>query len=116
MSHQRARCIIDPPLTPRATKAISRSKQFARNLGLSYVGIESLLVGVISEPDGMAREMILRAGIDPDRFSAKIRSLVTEHYDPPVKSTPEAPPLQLEEVAAVLRNLAESISDRAANQ
>lgn len=64
---------VDLPLSPRAKKVLDLSMREARNMSVNYVGTEHILLGLISEGEGIAAQMLNTMGISPD----KVRSDIT---------------------------------------
>nr|WP_321502935.1 ATP-dependent Clp protease ATP-binding subunit [uncultured Dethiosulfovibrio sp.] len=55
----------DLPLSPRAKRVLDLSIREAKSMGVNYVGTEHILMGIFSEGDGVAVQVLLSMGIDP---------------------------------------------------
>src|ERR1700733_9021331 len=64
------------PFTPRAKKVLELSHQEARQLGHSYIGTEHILLGLIREGDGVAAQVLVQRGADPDRVRQQVIHLL----------------------------------------
>jgi ATP-dependent Clp protease ATP-binding subunit ClpC len=49
---------IDLPLSPRAKRVLDLAMREARNMGVNYVGTEHMLLGLISEGEGIASQIM----------------------------------------------------------
>jgi len=78
---------VDLPLSPRAKKVLDLSMREARNMSVNYVGTEHILLGLISEGEGIAAQMLNTIGITPE----KIRSDIAAALSAGDGSSPEAP-------------------------
>lgn len=58
--------------TPRARQVVVLAQDEARDHGHPYIGSEHILVGLIRERDGIAAEVIRRAGLNVDDVRAKL--------------------------------------------
>lgn len=63
---------VDLPLSPRAKKVLDLSMREARNMSVNYVGTEHILLGLISEGEGIAAQLLNTIGIDPDKVRSEI--------------------------------------------
>lgn len=61
------------PFTPKAKKALELASRQAFLLGHGWVGPEHLLLGVLSEGDGLAARALGQAGIDEAAAQAEVR-------------------------------------------
>jgi hypothetical protein len=60
---------VDPlPRTPRVTRMLERAAAEARKLGHNYVGTEHLLLGLISEQDGIAAQVLTALGLSLEQI------------------------------------------------
>jgi hypothetical protein len=73
--------------TPRAKKAIEASDDEARNAGHIYVGTEHLVLGLLSQPDGLAARALSETA-PPER----VREAVTSAFGPRCDEIPERIP------------------------
>lgn len=64
--------------TPRTKRVFELSFLEARNLGHNYVGTEHLLLGLLSEGEGVAIAVLKRLGAEPDKLSQKIIKMITD--------------------------------------
>lgn len=64
--------------TPRTKKIFELSFMQARNLGHNYIGTEHLLLGLLSEGEGVANAVLKKLGIDGENLAQEIISKVTE--------------------------------------
>lgn len=53
------------PFTRAAKKALETSLREAIGLGHRYIGTEHLVLGMLAEPDGVARQILARTGVRP---------------------------------------------------
>jgi len=64
------------PFTPRAKKVLELSLREALNLGHNYIGTEHQLLGLIREGEGVASQVLLASGLQPDQVRAKVIELL----------------------------------------
>jgi ClpA/ClpB-like protein/UvrB/UvrC motif-containing protein len=64
------------PFTPRAKKVLELSLREALQLGHDYIGTEHILLGLIREGDGVAAQVLVRLGADPDRVRQQVIRLL----------------------------------------
>ena len=64
------------PYTPRAKRALELAVEEARSLGHNYIGTEHLLLGLISEGEGVAAQVLLNLGVDLDTMRKKVMELL----------------------------------------
>ena len=64
------------PFTPRAKKVLELADREARALGHDYVGTEHILLGLIREGDGVAAQVLVKLGADPNRVRQQVIQLV----------------------------------------
>ena len=62
--------------TQRAQAALRRAQEVSTQLGHGYVGSEHLLLGLLSEGQGVASKVLRQAGLEPDGVRASIAKLV----------------------------------------
>ncbi len=60
------------PYTSRARKALEFAMMAARDLDHSHVGTEHLLLGLLREKRGIAAQVLVHAGVTPDRVTAAL--------------------------------------------
>jgi ATP-dependent Clp protease ATP-binding subunit ClpA len=63
----------DIPFTPRAKKALELSLQEARRLGRGHIGTGHILLGLIREGEGVAAQVLAKAGADLDQARMRIQ-------------------------------------------
>ena len=64
------------PFTPRAKKALELSLREALQLGHNYIGTEHILLGLISEGEGVAAQVLVRLGADLNRVRQQVIQLL----------------------------------------
>ena len=64
--------------TPRTKKVFELGVAEARNLGHNYVSTEHLLLGLITEGEGIASTILKRLGVDPGKLAQTIINKITE--------------------------------------
>jgi ATP-dependent Clp protease ATP-binding subunit ClpA len=69
------------PFTPRAKKVLDLSRRESEQLGHDYVGTEHILLGLIREGDGVAAQVLIMLGADPNRVRRQVIQLI--HGPPP---------------------------------
>ncbi|WP_020576774.1 Clp protease N-terminal domain-containing protein [Actinopolymorpha alba] len=62
-------------LTPRAKRSLDAATEHARSLGHGYLGTEHILLGLYSEPEGVAAKILVAAGIGPQAAEAAVLTL-----------------------------------------
>ena len=62
--------------TDRARRVVVLAQEEARILGHNYIGTEHLLLGLISEGEGVAAKVLERLGISADAVRAKVESII----------------------------------------
>jgi hypothetical protein len=67
------------PFTPRAKKVLELSLRESQQLGHNYIGTEHILLGVIHPGDGVARQVLVKLGADPNRVRQQVIRLLQEH-------------------------------------
>jgi ATP-dependent Clp protease ATP-binding subunit ClpC len=60
------------PYTPRVKKVLALAKKEAKNLNHTYVGTEHLLLGLLSEGDGMAARVLRNLKVDIEQTRQEI--------------------------------------------
>ena len=55
------------PFTPRAKKVLELSLREALQLGHNYIGTEHILLGLIREGEGVAAQVLVKLGADPEQ-------------------------------------------------
>ncbi|NLV89377.1 MAG: ATP-dependent Clp protease ATP-binding subunit [Tissierellia bacterium] len=64
--------------TPRTKRIFELSFVQARNLGHNYVGTEHLLLGVLSEGEGVAIVVLKRLGVDTKKLADSVLSMISD--------------------------------------
>jgi len=80
--------IGSPPFTPRAKKVLELSLREALKLGHNHIGTEHLLLGIVSEGEGVGVQVLTTLGADPLRVRQQVIRLLSsgqasEGADPP---------------------------------
>jgi ATP-dependent Clp protease ATP-binding subunit ClpA len=73
------------PFTPRAKKVLELSLKEALQLGHNHIGTEHILLGLLRESDGVACQVLVGFGLDPNRVrQAVIQRTAREPGEPRV--------------------------------
>ena len=64
------------PMTPRAMKVIEHSIETARELNHDYVGSEHILMGLLREDEGVAAQVLTKAGVKLEEVTAETQNLL----------------------------------------
>jgi len=67
------------PFTPRAKKVLELSLRESQHLRHHYIGTEHILLGLISEGEGVAAQVLVRLGADLDRVREQVLQLLAGH-------------------------------------
>ena len=78
------------PQTPRAKKVIEYSMEEARQLSHNYVGTEHILLGLLSEQQGVAAQVLVNLDLKLEAVRKEVLSLLGENLDDELSSTPAA--------------------------
>jgi ATP-dependent Clp protease ATP-binding subunit ClpA len=78
--------------TDRARRVIVLAQEEARLLQHDYIGTEHMLLGLISEGDGLAAKVLLDLEIDLEALSAEVKTLVGRGKSAPSGHIPFTPP------------------------
>ncbi|MCL6559977.1 MAG: hypothetical protein K6U74_14520, partial [Firmicutes bacterium] len=62
--------------TERSQKVLLLSQEEARRMNSPYVGTEHLLLGLISEGEGVAARVLAGLGIEADKVRAAVEQMV----------------------------------------
>lgn len=65
----------DMTLTPRAKRVIDLAYDEARNLNNNYIGTEHILLGLVREEEGLARQVLNKLGVELDRARREVMRL-----------------------------------------
>ncbi len=78
------------PFTPRAKKVLELSLREALQLGHNYIGTEHILLGLIREGEGVAAQMLVKLGADPNRIRQQVIQLLqgSEGKEPAAAAAP----------------------------
>jgi ATP-dependent Clp protease ATP-binding subunit ClpC len=68
------------PFTRQARKVLKLSSRESRHLGHSYIGTEHILLGVISQGEGVASQVLTGLGADLDRVREQVVRLLDEYH------------------------------------
>ena len=75
-----------PPFTTRAVKVLELSQDEALQLGHEHIGTEHLLLGVVSEGEGVAAQVLEQMGVDLGELRQTVIGMVSEvdsvHLEP----------------------------------
>ncbi|MDT8284398.1 MAG: Clp protease N-terminal domain-containing protein, partial [Thermovirgaceae bacterium] len=86
---------VDLPLSPRAKKVLDLAMREAQNMSVSYVGTEHILLGLISEGEGIATQVLNSMGLDSDKVRSDVAAAVSSgdgsSLDPGETSSDEQP-------------------------
>jgi ATP-dependent Clp protease ATP-binding subunit ClpA len=63
------------PFTPRSKKVLELALRESLQLGHGHVGTEHILLGLIREGDGVAAQVLVRLGADPNRVRQRVIEL-----------------------------------------
>jgi ATP-dependent Clp protease ATP-binding subunit ClpC len=67
------------PFTPRAKKVLELSLRESVRFGHGYIGTEHILLGLISEGDGVAAQVLTTLGADLDRTRDEVLLVLARH-------------------------------------
>lgn len=62
--------------TPRAKKVLSLAQDEASKWGVTYVGTEHILLGLIREGEGVAAQVLLNLGLNPEKIRKQVWALL----------------------------------------
>lgn len=68
------------PFTPQAKKVLGLALSESVRLGHHYVGTEHLLLGLISQGEGVAARVLTEVGVDLDGASERVIQLLEEYH------------------------------------
>ncbi len=66
----------DPPFTPLAAQVLGGALTEAISMGHNYIGTEHLLLGLFGQPEGLAAQILERAGASHAAAKAKVAELL----------------------------------------
>ena len=64
-------------MTAQGKQSIELAVQEARALGHHYIGTEHLLLGLLSEEEGLANQVLLKSGVTIDKVRGLVKQLLT---------------------------------------
>ena len=67
--------VVDLPLSPRAKRVLDISMREARSMGMNYVGAEHILLGLVSEGEGLAAQILTNFGMNISRMRKDIQGI-----------------------------------------
>src|SRR5215468_3970262 len=67
------------PFTPRAKRVLELSLRESGQLGHNYIGTEHILLGLIREGEGVAAQVLVKLGADPNRVRQLVVQLLHGH-------------------------------------
>lgn len=67
---------VEIPFTPNAKKLLEAAWNAARDLGHNYIGTEHLLLGLLADEDGVARQVLNNLSVDVDKMKIDILDFV----------------------------------------
>jgi ATP-dependent Clp protease ATP-binding subunit ClpC len=77
------------PFTPRAKKVLELALREALQLGNNYIGTEHILLGIISEGEGVAAQVLVTLGADLETTRMKVVEVVGGDRREPGGNKPE---------------------------
>jgi len=79
------------PFTPRAKKVLELSLRESLQLGHNYIGPEHMLLGLVSEGDGVAAQVLVTLGADLNRVRQQVIQVVHGYQGQDVESAGSRP-------------------------
>ena len=73
--------IIDLPLSQRAKRVLDISMRESRSMGVNYVGAEHILLGLLSEGEGLASQILGHRGFNIARLRKEIQNITRDSGD-----------------------------------
>jgi ATP-dependent Clp protease ATP-binding subunit ClpC len=70
--------VVDLPLSPRAKRVLDISMREARSMGANYVGTEHILLGLVSEGEGLAAQILTNFGMNVSRMRKDIQGIAPD--------------------------------------
>jgi ATP-dependent Clp protease ATP-binding subunit ClpC len=68
------------PFTPRSKKVLELSLRESLQLGHNYIGTEHILLGLIRERDGVAAQVLVRLGAEPNRVRQQVIERLSDQH------------------------------------
>nr|YP_010713801.1 Clp protease ATP binding subunit [Galdieria phlegrea]UNJ16257.1 Clp protease ATP binding subunit [Galdieria sp.]WDA99883.1 Clp protease ATP binding subunit [Galdieria phlegrea] len=72
---------VEIPFTPRAKRVLELAIEEAKFIGHNYVGTEHLLLGLLSEGDGVATKVLENLGVDLEQLRQQTMDLIIEESE-----------------------------------
>ncbi|MBE4718975.1 ATP-dependent Clp protease ATP-binding subunit [Pseudarthrobacter sp. AB1] len=79
------------PFTPRAKKVLELALREALQLGHNYIGTEHILLGLIREGEGVAAQVLVKLGADPNRVRQQVIQLLSGYQGKETTGAGEGP-------------------------
>jgi hypothetical protein len=79
------------PFTPRATKVLELALREALSLGNTSIGTEHLLLGLVTQKDGVAAHVLTGFGVDPEKIRDEVIRAGPEAPAPPSPAALQTP-------------------------
>ncbi|MCO4254038.1 ATP-dependent Clp protease ATP-binding subunit [Pseudarthrobacter cellobiosi] len=79
------------PFTPRAKKVLELALREALQLGHNYIGTEHILLGLVREGEGVAAQVLVKLGADPDRVRQQVIQLLSGYQGKETTGAGEGP-------------------------
>ncbi|XP_056693121.1 chaperone protein ClpC1, chloroplastic [Spinacia oleracea] len=73
---------VEIPFSPRAKHVLELSLEEARKLGQNYIGSEHLLLGLVSEGEGVAARVLDNLGVEAKEIRKQVLSMMGEKKEP----------------------------------
>lgn len=67
------------PFTPRTKDVLRRALRESAQLGHIYIGTEHILLGLVSEGEGVAARVLTELGADLDEARQQVTQILDEH-------------------------------------
>jgi hypothetical protein len=104
-------------LTPRAKRAVDFARDVAWQLDKDHIGTEHLLLGLVSEDEGLAGRVLSKLGVDLERTHREVSKLynldVTQHKTLSVEQPAESTPSKLETESGYTQTQVLNVSNQA---
>lgn len=84
------------PFTPRAKRALEMAVHEGKDLGQNFVGTEHILLGLISEPDGVAMRALDNLNVDLERLRNLVLTYIEEQQEEILRPLTQAEKFLLE--------------------
>jgi ATP-dependent Clp protease ATP-binding subunit ClpC len=101
------------PFTPRAKKVLELSLREALQLGHNYIGTEHLLLGVLAEREGVAVQVLVQVGADPQRVREQVIGLLSGAPSPDPASVSASAEASPSATSAVLDQFGVNLTQKA---